>query len=415
MIILPEPGEVTHLPGYGTPKEKQYAGHLTVNDEHGDNLFFWFFESKRSPENDPVVIWLNGGPGSSSMLGLFAENGPYRINADLTLRDNPYSWNNISNLLVIEQPAGTGLSFVEKKEGYVKTEAQATAQLLKGLNLFFGLYKEYACSELYIFGESFAGRYIPMLAHAILKYNESAGTKINLKGIGIGDGWVAPLIQEATYGDYAYTHGLINLPQKEKVHTLYNACEIAVIESGPVSSKESDKICNKIEEYIVKVSGGANVYDIRQTGEYAFPDIGRYLDLPEVRQALHVSPLVGPWSDTSKTVADILERGEQNSSAHLFPELFKKMQVLIYNGVYDMDCNFMGTDAWLKSIQWPEGEEFNNLPRTPWVENETLPGHARTAGNLTQVLVNGAGHLVPMDNPEAALKMFSNFLTHSPF
>lgn len=418
MAKLPPPGPVSSLPGYGPTQERQFAGHLTVNEACGDNLFFWLFESRRAPTTDPLVVWLNGGPGSSSMLGLFAENGPYKINDDLTLADNPYSWNQIANLLVIDQPAGTGLSFVEKKSDhncYTKTEARATAQLLRGLELFFELYPDYAAAKLYVFGESFAGRYIPMLAHAILAEDRGDRRRIDLAGIGVGDGWVAPLIQEATYRDYAYAHGLIDLPQREQVDRLYSACEIAVNDSGHVSSAESDKICNEIEEYIVKVSGGANVYDVRQTGEYSFPNIARYLNQPEVRTALHVSPDVGPWQDTSSIVASILERGEQDSAAPLFPALFARIRVLIYNGVYDMDCNFMGTDAWLASLEWPEGERFNRTARTPWLENGQLLGSARSAGNLTQVLVNGAGHLVPMDQPEAALCLLEKFLKNSPF
>lgn len=414
---IPRPAPVTYLPGYGPTKEKQYSGHLNVNKECGDNLFFWFFESQRTPKTDPLVIWLNGGPGASSMLGMFAENGPYKIENDLSLKDNPYSWNKVANLLVIDQPAGTGLSFVEKKDDrncYTKTEAKATKQLLKGLNEFYRLYPEYSTNELYIFGESFAGRYIPMLATAILEQNKN-GVKINLAGIGIGDGWVAPLIQEATYGEYAYSHGLIDLPQKNEVDKLYKTCEKAVIDSGPVASAESDKICNKIEEYIVKVSGGVNVYDIRQTGDYIFFNIARYLNQLDVREALHVSSKVGPWKDTSNIVAEILERGEQDSCAELFPNLFESIRVLIYNGVYDMDCNFMGTDAWLNSITWANSEEFNNKARVPWIESKQLLGHYRNVANLTQVLVNDAGHLVPMDQPKSALIMLSNFLENKPF
>ena len=418
MNNVPQPGLVTYLPGYGATREKQYAGHLTVNENCGDNLFFWFFESQKSPENDPLVIWLNGGPGSSSMLGLFAENGPYKINDDLTLSDNPYSWNKISNLLVIDQPAGTGLSFVEQKDDrscYTKNEQQATDQLLRGLIKFYALYPKFLKNDLYIFGESFAGRYNPMLAHAILKHNDSGNVCINLAGIGVGDGWVAPLIQESSYGDYAYAHGLINLPQKQKVNELFAECEIAVIDSGPVASAEADKICTKIEEYIVKVSGGINVYDVRKTGDYTFSNIGRYLDQPEVRNSLHVSPLVGSWKSTSDIVAAILERGEQDSAAHLFPELFEKMKVLIYNGLYDMDCNFMGTDAWLASIEWLDGDEFNATARTPWNADGKLLGHTRKVGKLTQVIVDGAGHLVPMDQPGSALTMLKNFMHNLSF
>lgn len=418
MVATPAPGAVTDLPGYGPPKGAQYAGHLDVDTACGDNLFFWFFESARSPSEDPVVIWLNGGPGSSSMMGLFAENGPYKIRDDLTLEDNPCSWHLASNLLVIDQPAGTGLSFVEKKEDrgcYAKTEAQATAQLLLGLQRFYELYPQFADNPLYVFGESFAGRYIPMLAQAILASNRDHGKRIHLAGIGVGDGWVAPLIQEATYGDYAYAHGLIDKAQKQRVDELYSACEVAVNASGPPASAESDKICNKIEQYIVEVSGGTNVYDVRRTGEYTFPLIKKYLDQESVRAALHVSPEVGPWQGTSDIVAGILERGEQDSCANLFPELFESIRVLIYNGIYDMDCNFMGTDAWLSSIEWPGSDAFHAAPRTPWVVDGQLLGRTRAAGNVTQVLVNGAGHLVPMDQPESALLMLQTFLAGGSF
>jgi carboxypeptidase C (cathepsin A) len=233
--------------------------------------------------------------------------------------------------------------------------------------------------------------------------------------IGIGDGWVAPVIQEATYGDYAYTHGLIDMVQMDKVSELYRCCKIAVWESGPVSSPEADKLCNKIEEYIADVSGGVNVYDVRITGDYSFDKISAYLNQTAVRDALHVSPLAGPWTDTSSIVADILERGEQDSSAHLFPKLIETIRVLIYNGLYDMDCNFIGTDNWLASIDWQGSDNFKNSPRKTWMDNGKVLGSYRTAGNLTQVLVKDAGHLVPMDQPESALKLFNTFLGKASF
>jgi carboxypeptidase C (cathepsin A) len=238
---------------------------------------------------------------------------------------------------------------------------------------------------------------------------------LNLCGIGIGDGWVAPVIQEATYGDYAYTHGLIDMVQKDKVNELYKCCEIAVKNSGPVSSAEADKLCNKIEEYIVNVSGGVNVYDVRITGDYSFDKISAYLNQTAVRDALHVSPLVGPWTESSIIVADILERGEQDSSAHLFPKLIETIRVLIYNGLYDMDCNFIGTDNWLASINWQGGDNFKSLPRKTWIDNGKVLGSYRTTGNLTQVLVKDAGHLVPMDQPESALKLLNTFLEKASF
>jgi len=66
------------------------------------DIFYWHFESKLNPSSDPLVIWLNGGPGCSSLLGLFTENGPYTINDDLTLNANPYAWNQQANVVFVD-------------------------------------------------------------------------------------------------------------------------------------------------------------------------------------------------------------------------------------------------------------------------------------------------------------------------
>ncbi len=419
MSDVPEAGPVTALPGYGPVAERQLAGYLPVEDGGGAYIYFWYIESRSAqPTDDPIVLWLNGGPGSSSFLGLFAENGPYKIvqpppfQSSLRLIDNEYGWNRNAGYLMIDQPAGTGLSLVTDEGTYAKTEAEASEQLYRGLQAFYERWPDLRQRDLYLFGESFAGVYVPMLATNILRGNEAGHPEIRLRGIGVGDGWVDPIVQQATYGDYAYAHGLVGRVEREEVDCLYAACARAIEDSGPVASRHADKVCNRIEEYITAVSGGANVYDVRLIGDYDFDLIGRYLDQPQVRAALRVAPAVKKWHDTSKRVAHLLELGEQNSAAHLYPPLFEAIDVLIYNGIYDMDCNFMGTDAWLGRLDWSDRDDFLDRPRTPWIVDGEVAGHVRSAGRLTQVLVAGAGHLVPMDQPARALALFEGFVRH---
>jgi carboxypeptidase C (cathepsin A) len=101
---------------------KSYAGYvhlppgiledLNESQNYNINTFFWFFESRKDPKNAPLSIWMNGGPGSSSMIGLLSENGPCNINIDSnTTTLNPYSWNNEVNMLYIDQPNQVGLSY----------------------------------------------------------------------------------------------------------------------------------------------------------------------------------------------------------------------------------------------------------------------------------------------------------------
>ena len=69
--------------------------------------FYWFFESRSDPANDPLIIWLTGGPGCSSTLALLGENGPCSVNDDATgTVTNPYSWNSKANILWLDQPVG---------------------------------------------------------------------------------------------------------------------------------------------------------------------------------------------------------------------------------------------------------------------------------------------------------------------
>ncbi len=409
---------VRELPGYGPTKGRQYAGPLPLAGGRA-NLFFWFFESQRDPETDPIVLWLNGGPGSSSFLGLFMENGPYALeksdSGEVRPVDNPHSWNKQASYLMIDQPAGVGLSGISDAALYAPNEQVQTFQLYQALLQFFARYPQYSKQDFYVFGESFAGHYIPTLATAILEGNKNGNPRINLTGIGLGDGWVDPLSLQNTYGEYAYAHGLIDEADRERVNELYGACRAAVLDSMPVPSAESDKICQCVEDHIVEASGGINVYDVRVFGDYDFSHIGQYLDQGSVREALHVAENALPWVDESPVVAARLEAGEQGSTAYLFPALFDDLRVLIYNGVYDMDCNFIGTDRWIQKLDWSFADEFKGCVRTPWREDGAIVGYAREAQGLTQVLVNGAGHLVPMDQPVVALQMLNRFLEGRAF
>ena len=134
--------EVTHLPGLAQLAEAQYTGYLpTGANDSSPKLFFWLMESRSIPSEDPLVVWLQGGPGCSGGLGMFWELGPYRVRADkATLFKNTDAWNSIANVLMIDQPAGTGFSSVLYNASIPTTLAASTAQLRFALDAFLQLF-----------------------------------------------------------------------------------------------------------------------------------------------------------------------------------------------------------------------------------------------------------------------------------
>ena len=134
--------EVTHLPGLAQLAEAQFTGYLpTGANDSSPKLFFWLMESRSIPSKDPLVVWLQGGPGCSGGLGMFWELGPYRVRADkATLFKNADAWNSIANVLMIDQPAGTGFSSVLHNASIPATLAASTAQLRFALDAFQQLF-----------------------------------------------------------------------------------------------------------------------------------------------------------------------------------------------------------------------------------------------------------------------------------
>merc|ERR1712000_483379 len=169
--------------GTFTPNFDQYAGYITLGSTT-KNIFYWFFTSQNNPSTDPVILWLQGGPGCSDMGGgLFLENGPYYPQANFNtqtveLTKNVYSWNQNANVIYIDSPCGVGFSY----ETNDNITAVDNYMFLQG---FFDVYSEFASNDFWITGESYAGVYIPTLAYQILTNGTDAQLASNLKRGGL--------------------------------------------------------------------------------------------------------------------------------------------------------------------------------------------------------------------------------------
>jgi len=269
---------------------KEYYGYINVNQRYNANLFYWMFESQSNPATDPLVLWLTGGPGCSSEVALFFENGPYKVNSDLSLSNNSYAWNKFANLLYVDQPAGTGFSYASQE--YIKNQSMVAVEMFTFLQNFFKMYPQFAKHKFYITGESYAGHYIPAITAYILEMNAKGGyPHINLQAIAIGDGLIDPLSMAKSWGPYLYAHGLISSGDlAEAQGQFFGYCQPDIL-NGDYGEAFYD--CNQVLQTALTAAGNLNVYDIRQ--QCTFPPlcydtsaIGRYLNQPAVRRKLGV-------------------------------------------------------------------------------------------------------------------------------
>ena len=208
----PEEDNVPSLPQCPGFRHAVYSGYLKVSETK--KLHYVLTESDKDPSNDPLVIWFNGGPGCSSLLGMFMEIGPCVVDdGETEFHANPAPWNQELNMLYIEQPVDVGYSYAGTDEDKHITDAISSADNLQALLSFYEKFPELKERDLYISGESYAGIYVPWLAFRIHEHNQ-AGGKIPLKGIAVGNGatkWEYDTTP--SYIPFAYMHNLMSKEQ----------------------------------------------------------------------------------------------------------------------------------------------------------------------------------------------------------
>ncbi|KAL6563498.1 carbohydrate-binding module 1 protein [Orobanche gracilis] len=236
--------------------------YITIDEAYGKKLFYYFVESENNPSKDPVVLWLNGGPGCSSFDGFIYEHGPFNFevvgksHGSLpTLHLNPYSWSKVSNVIYLDSPAGVGLSYLRKKSDYktgdLKTAYDSHTFLLK----WFDLYPEFISNPFFISGESYAGIYVPTLAYEVAK-GIDAGVKpvLNLEGYMVGNGVTDDVFDGNALIPFVHGMGLIS---DELVEQCAVSAECRGNYYNPMNKKCEDELA-KVDAEIE----GLNMYDI---------------------------------------------------------------------------------------------------------------------------------------------------------
>ncbi|KAF4031871.1 Serine carboxypeptidase [Phytophthora infestans] len=389
----------------------QDSGYIKLPNKVDDHYFYWYFESRSQPATDPLVLWLTGGPGCSSMMALLTENGPCHVQPDLSTKLNPYSWTNESNVVWLDQPTTVGFTYGDERDSD-NSEDNVGENIYYFLQGFFEKHPELAGRDFYITGESYGGHYVPVAAHYVWEQNKvNIGTSkhINLKGIAIGNGITQASIQQPHYVDMA-----------EK-----NAYDIPLVDAAQLEQMKAD--APKL--FLPLLSANRNPYDIRMpctkmddpTKCYDMSYVSKYLDSPNVRESLGVdSKRVGAWQECNMDVnMAFYMTADMAKPFHTYVAdlLNDNLRVLIYAGDADLMCNWYGNQAWTLALDWKGKEGFNAAPETTYTTADgTNGGVVRSFNNqFTFLKVFNSGHMVPQDQPAVALDMLNKFLNNQSF
>jgi len=406
---------------------KSYSGYFqTSKESDGRKLFFWFFESRSAPASDPMVLWLTGGPGCSSMLATLAENGPCSISSDgKSTVNNPYSWNTNANVLWVDQPAGTGFS-VGSNPGHMY-ESTVEDQMYGFLQAWFQHFSQYQKLDFFVTGESYGGHFVPSVSHRVWQGNQQKeGLYINLKGLAVGNGLTDPVEQYKWYPEMALNGGkseggtapgVIDEATAKQMQSQVQPCvdKIAQCTSNATyeACMEAQSFCNGVFIGPYQQTG-MNVYDQRIKCKvpglcYDFSSETDWLNSANVQKQLGVSK---KWESCNFAVnaqfqGDWMLRYDNK----LIDMLGFGVRVLIYAGDCDFICNWLGNKHWTLKLDWPHNAGFNAAEDKPYMLSGKQAGRIRTAHGFSFMQVYQAGHMVPMDQPEVALQMINQFIT----
>ncbi|KAF6794192.1 carboxypeptidase y [Colletotrichum sojae] len=417
------------------------AGQVGYYDFEDDSkhLFFWLAKSRGNPAKDPVVLWMSGGPGASSVaFGLFQELGPCIIDGVNATKPNPYAWNNNANVIFVDQPSDVGYSYSSKP---VTSLEEAMSDMYGFLTAFMERFPEYASQDFYIVGESYGGTWVPALARKIHHRQSSPmaklirstsgveETRINLKGIGMGN---AQLSQKLQWPGFYPTGCLGDNP-------VYNESTCSVIESHLPQCdsllqtckdmNDDPDVCNNVLNYCREKSvyfifdEKLNPYDIRKPcpdGGLCYEEaewIGEYLNSSFVKRELGIPENTtfdlidmqlgeafeangDVWHDSISWAGELLDQSDVDQG----------YKVLVYAGNKDWFCNSAGEKNLVHNIRWRHQPSFQAREyRSYQLDGEEI-GVFKEANGLSFVEIFDAGHMVPADKPREAVFLLESWL-----
>ncbi|KAL6351151.1 hypothetical protein AAG906_031737 [Vitis piasezkii] len=430
-----EKDRVKDLPGQPPVEFRHYAGYVKLRPQDEKALFYWFFEAQGGVLEKPLVLWLNGGPGCSSIAyGAAQELGPFLVRSNGTkLILNDFSWNKVANILFLEAPVGVGFSYTNKSSDLLKLGDRITAEDSHAfLVQWFKRFPSLKTHDFYITGESYAGHYVPQLAELIYERNKrsSKDSYINLKGFMIGNAVINDETDEMGLIEFSWSHAIIS---DQIYHGIMKNCDF---KSGNLTN-----LCIKYVEGFFEAYSDIDMYSIytpvclsssKETYRklvtaprlFAQHDLWhqlpsgydpctedyaeKYFNREDVQKALHANVTKLPYPYT--TCSNVIRKWNDSPDTMLptIQKLLKAgLRIWVYSGDTDGRVPVTSTRYSINKM----GLRIQQKWRA-WFDRKQVAGWVVTyEGGLTLATVRGAGHQVPILAPSQSLALFSHFLS----
>jgi carboxypeptidase C (cathepsin A) len=356
---------------------------------------------------------------------------------DESLIANEWAWTRATNLMFVEQPAGVGFSWGPAP----KSEADLSFDFYNFMVNFYDTFPEMQPKRLFLFGESYAGMYVPSIAHHIHQENKKdKKRKMNLAGIGLGNGWMDAKVQGPVVIDYAWWHGMIDSTTRDALKGVWEQCSKAdnVEMSAPFHAFTVPDECNIMGAVLQAAGSGIfpdrhpNTYDVTTWDTYPIllhpnSTFSRLFNDPRVQKALHVPnndvtwqgciPGAGRRLEEELPGKLLLAHDTPESVVPYVAELLDEagIRVLIYNGDRDMSTCAQGSEMLLDGMDWSGADKWKTARRGLWMVNDEVAGYAKSHGGLDFVVVYNSGHLVPQNLPIPALDLITRFVMNEEF
>lgn len=445
VLCAPQEDLVESIPDFDYNASKIYSGYLSIENQPGKNLHYLLVESQGNPETDPLVLWLNGGPGCSSLLGFITELGPLNMAPNSkTAVKNEFTWNRIANIVYLESPAGVGYSTADSEQDLISDDEKSADDNFQALISFFKKFPEYQNRRFFIAGESYAGIYIPRLASLVVKNKIDY---IKLEGILVGNGvtdWSVDT--EPAFTPFAYQHGIYSY---ETMQDYIKYCD---------PQNKSIFQCERVQKEMERSMDNINIYDIYGKCPTSKSELGlrytpwlqdriplrmrtqqvtkhtmlefllspqpvneeppcagtkyvrEFFNRADVKQALHVNEDL-QWAECSDTLDYSID---QKGSLFLYPELISSgLRILKFSGDTDGAVPFNGTRAWIPKLKMDVVKPWRSWKISP--DSDKVAGFITVYSGLTFATVRGAGHMVPEFRPAEAFHMFQRFINNEDF